>query len=110
MGPRIPCRAGLLQHPIHLQLQLGLRRHITAVMHGLRAIGAVLFTATGFDAQQGRQLHVITGWMRIAMHLLSAPKQIHQRQLQQGFDFSEIPVVANESGHQISSCTPPKRR
>ena len=68
-------------------------------MHRLRAIGAVLFAAAGFDAEQGGQLHVVAIRVRIAVHLLGAPKQVHQGQLQQRFDFNEIPIVADGSGH-----------
>ena len=68
-------------------------------MHRLRAIGAVLFAAAGFNAEQRSQLHVIPIGVRVAVHLLGAPEQVHQGQLKQRFDFSEIPVVANTSGH-----------
>ena len=98
-----------------LHLELGLSGHIAAVVHRLRAVGAVLLAAAGFDTQQGGQLNPIPR-IGLAVHLLGLPEQIHQRQLQERLDLSGAPVVAHRKGRgghgsqEETDSTPPKRR
>lgn len=104
VGTGITGSPGPRQHRLHLQLRTP--RDIAAVVHGLGAIGAVLLTAAGLDAQQGGQLHPVA---RVGgpVHLLGLPEQVHQRQIQQGLDFRLAPIVARDHG---GVSTPPKRR
>ena len=91
MGSGGFCGPGPLQHGRHLQLWMG--AHIAAVMHRLGAVGAVLLTATGLDAEQRGQLHLVAG-IGLAMHLLGLPEQIHQGELKKLLDLVTAPVVA----------------
>ena len=82
---------GPFQHRCHLQV--GAAFEVAAVVQGLGAVGAVLFTAAGFNAEQGGELHPVAG-IGLAMHRLGAPEQVHQGQGQKGLDLGHTPVVA----------------
>ena len=41
------------------------------------------------------------------MHLLGLPKDLHQREIQQGLDFGLAPIVTSD---HAGVSTPPKRR
>jgi hypothetical protein len=77
---------------IQQRLALGL-----AVMRRLRAVAAVLRTATGLDRQQGRQLDGIGG-MILPMHFLGAEQQIVEWQFEQADDGVGGPAQLPERG------------
>ena len=83
-----PCA---IEHGFHFQVRLA--GDITAVMHRLRAVSAVLLTATGLHAQQRGQLDPVTG-IGSAMHTLGTPEQVHQGERQEVFDLLQAPVMA----------------
>ena len=99
---------GPFQHRSYLQV--GAAVEVAAVVHGLGAVGAVLFAAAGFNAEQGGELHPVAG-IGLAMHRLGAPEQVHEGQAQQGFDLGHAPVVAQsypvaQAGSHLQAGTP----
>ena len=83
-------------------------RDVGLVVRRLRAVGAVLRTAAGLDAEQHAALHLV-GAMVSAMHGLRAEDEIRQRRRIDRFDLGDGPVVADvgrRSGHKFASLSP----
>ena len=97
-----------LQHRLHLHLCFE-STHVTAVVNRLGAVGAVLLATSGFHAEQGSQLHVVSR-IRDAVNVLGLPQQLHQWQFQQGLDVLCRPVVTRLQSHGAIGVRPPKRR
>ena len=84
------------EHLLHFQ-QLFLFQ-FSVVVAALRAVLAVFGTRTGLDRQQGADLHRI--WIEmLAMGALRVEQEVVERQLEQGFDFVVLPVVAQGGCH-----------
>ena len=62
-------------------------------MAGLRAVLAIFGASTGFNGEQGADLHGI-GVEMLTMHLLSLKQQVVERQLKQGAHFGAGPIMA----------------
>jgi hypothetical protein len=87
----------LVEHPLDADLGVVFRR--------LRAVRAVLRAASGLHRQQRAQLHFF-GLVVLLVHGLRAQHQLRQRQVVNGADLGNRPVVANHGA--LSSTESPR--